>query len=105
MLDEPRAERLDVLDRMLLGQRVHHVAHRVGGQQAGVVSIDVRGLEVALEPHVDGEVAQVVAAGPARDLDQADLGLSVPGRLRPFDIGQLPRYVLYPNGLSSSGTW
>ena len=51
-----------VVDRMLLGERVDRVAHRVGGEQAGVVPVDVRGVEVALEPDVDREVAQVVAA-------------------------------------------
>ena len=79
VLDEPPSERLDLVDRMLLGQRVDGVAHRVGSEQAGVVSLDVRGVEVALEPDVDREVAQVVAVGPARDLDEADLGLSVAG--------------------------
>ena len=79
VLDEPPSERLDVIDRMLLGQRVDRVAHGVGGKQAGVVSLDVGGLEVALELDVDREIAQVVAVGPARDLDEANLGLPVPG--------------------------
>ena len=67
VLDEPPSERLDVVDRMLLRERIDGVAHRVGGEQAGVVSLDVRGVEVALEPDVDREVAQVVAVTARRE--------------------------------------
>ena len=79
MLDEPPPERFDGVDRILLGKRIDRVAHRVGGEQAGVVPLGVRGVEVALESDVDREIAEVVSAGPARDLDETDLGLSVPG--------------------------
>ena len=63
VLDEPPPERLDLVDRMFLRKRIDRVAHRVGGEQAGVVSLDVRGVEVALEPDVDREIAQLVAVG------------------------------------------
>ena len=79
MLDQPQPERLDVIDRVLLGQRIDRVAHGVGGQQAGVVPLDVGGLKLALELDADREIAQIVSVGPARDVDQANLGLSVPG--------------------------
>ena len=57
VLDEPPSERLDGVDRILLRERIDRVAHRVGGKQAGVVSRGVRGVEVALEPDVDREIA------------------------------------------------
>ena len=64
------------VERVLGGERVDDVAHRVGRGQAGVVAA-VDGLEVAAQRDVDGQVAQRVALAPADDLDDADLRLAV----------------------------
>ena len=65
------------LQRVLGGEGVDDVAHRVGGRQAGVVAVDVDRLEVPAQGDVGGQVAQQVALRAARDLDDADLGLAV----------------------------
>src|SRR5918992_6376023 len=56
VLREGACEGWQRVERALGGERVNDVAHRVGGDQAGVVALGVDGIEVALEHHVDGEV-------------------------------------------------
>ncbi len=78
VLDQADAEPLGVVEVVVaLGECVDGVAHRVGREQAGVVARGVRGGEVALERHVDRQVADVVAVGPARDLYEAHARLAV----------------------------
>jgi hypothetical protein len=73
VLDERRAERRERVQRVIGGEPVDDVAHRVGGHQAGVVVARVRSFEVALEHDVDGQVAQAVPLRAASELDQAHL--------------------------------
>jgi hypothetical protein len=91
VLGEPGRELLARPERTFGGEAVDGVAHRVGGEDLGVVAGDVRHRELAGEPQRDGEVAQrVAAAGAALDLDQphALLAVVVVGER---DVHQVPR--------------
>ena len=77
------------VQRVVGRERVDDVAHRVRGGQAGVVALDVDGVEVARQLDLGGEVAQHVALRAALELEDAHLGLAV-GRRR-GSIVQLPR--------------
>src|SRR4029078_4408245 len=97
VLDKAHAEALEVPDVVVaLRERVDGVAHRVGREQTGVFARRVRGGEVALERHVDRQVAEVVAIGAARDLHEANarLAVAVPAKDGGHGQSQLPRYVL-----------
>ena len=72
-----RAEALDRLERVLLGQRVGDVLHRVRRDDQAVVAGGVRAGEIPFELDLDRQLADVVAVGPARDLRQPDPRLAV----------------------------
>ena len=74
---EEKPERLWLADRMLRGQRIHGVLHRVGRQDVAVVAVRVRLVVLALEPDRDGEILEVVAIAVARHLDEPDARFSV----------------------------
>jgi hypothetical protein len=102
VLGESEPEFLDLPAEPVLRERVDGVLHRVGGEHAGVVSRDVRGFEIAFESNRDRQVGNVVPAGAAIEADEPDPRLPVAvGAERQ---GQVPRYVEYPKGESSSGT-
>ncbi len=57
---QPFGERFDVGDRILTGQGIHRVLHRISGQTRTVVAAGVHDFERALELHVEREVDELV---------------------------------------------
>ena len=107
VLDDPLSERLDVVDRMFARERVDRCCASCLGLRAGRCCRPrcrrrrsrLRARRSTVRSH------RSVAVAPPRDLDQSDLRtFRSRASRRTIDIGQLPRYVLYPNGLSNSGT-
>src|SRR5207253_1507093 len=74
---EGPGEAFDVGQRVVAGDGVDGVLHRVGRDDFRVVAVGVGGLEGAFELDVDGELLELVDVGAAGDLGQADLGLAV----------------------------
>ena len=72
-----RAEVLDRFQRMLPGQRVGDVLHRVRRDDQAVVADRVRVGEIPFELDLDRQLADLVAVGPAGDLRQPDPRLAV----------------------------
>ena len=71
------AERLRLPHAVLGRQRVDGVLHGVGRQHAGIVAVDIRGVEIALEPDRHAEVEEIVAILTPVDGHEADAGLAV----------------------------
>ena len=78
---EPRRERFDVIDRILPGERIHRVLHRIGRQAGRVVTVRVNRLERAFERDAHGQVHDFVRPAPAADLQQPHVrfAVSIPG--------------------------
>ncbi len=94
------AEVLDRAGEVLLGECIDRRAHRVGRQDRGVVALGVHRVEVTLQTHVDGQVAQLVqlvTRTPATDQYEPDAVLAVAvgphrrGHRRLASPRQLPR--------------
>ena len=81
VVSDRAAEIFDRFQGMLLGQRVRHVFHRVGGYDQAVVATGVRTGEVPFELDLDRQLADFVAVRQTRDLGDTNPRLAV-GMLR-----------------------
>jgi hypothetical protein len=89
MVGERQRKVFDLLRRAVLREGVYGVFHRVGGQNAGVVTLGVSGLEISLEPDRNRQVPDVMPSPVPDELDETDSGFSV--TVAPEH--QVPRYV------------
>src|SRR5258706_118793 len=99
---QPRRKRLDMIDPIAPGERVHGVLHRVGGETCAVVAVQVDRIKGAFERDIERELDEVVRIGAALAFHEPHLRLPVS---IPREEGghYAPRYVEYPYGLRSSG--
>ena len=74
---EGTGERLNARQRMILGQHVHRVLHRVGRDDVAVVAVRVATGEVAFEGDVDADLLQLVPLAVPRDFRQPHVRLAV----------------------------
>ena len=66
--DQFFAEFLDAFGGGISRERIDRVFHRVGGKNLAVVSGGKAGLEITLEPNLDGPFTEIVMSGDAASL-------------------------------------
>ena len=77
VLGQRHAETLDVRQRMLPGEDVDGILHRVGGDDLAIVAVAVGGVEISFQPHIDAHLDQVVAVCVAGDFRQLNLRFAI----------------------------
>src|SRR5262249_10824048 len=104
MIRERGRERLELLDRVASGKRIHGVLHRIGWKARGVDALHVHRIKGAFELDVDRQIDDRMRILLAPDAQQPDARLAVPV---PCELRHCydPRYVENENGLSSRGRW
>ena len=91
VIAQGQPEVLDVVERVLGGQRVDGVLHRVGGEDALVVPLRVGRREIPFEADAHRDVLELVALRAAADGHQADRLFSIIVFSQRDGHAQLPR--------------